>query len=187
MPIYKVDGKMPNVHPSAWVAPGAILIGDVTVGEGASIWYGAILRADSSPIVIGANSAVEEHCTVHGGIGTPVYVGQNCIIGHGAMLEGCTIGDNSVIGAMSTVFEGNVGCGSMVAAGSVVPRGVEIPDGVLAAGVPARVKRKLSGHARDFVENGAGDYARWREMHRRARLVFDPEEEEVSRTATGHE
>lgn len=173
MPLYEVNGKRPNVHPTAWLAPTAVLVGDVTVGKGASVWYGAVLRADGSPIVIGADSVVEDNCILHGGVDTPVHVGQGAVIGHGVMLEGCRIGDSAVVGAMSTVFEGSVGSRSMLAAGSVVPRGMEIPDGVLAAGVPAKVKKELSGQALQFVENGSADYRVWREMHRHARAVSD--------------
>ena len=154
--IIELDGKTPQVAEDAFIAPTAVLIGDVTVAAGASIWFGAVLRGDNSAIVIGAGSNVQDNCVIHCADDLPTIVGENVTVGHMAMLEGCVIGDGSLIGMGAIVLQrAQVGAGSLVAAGAVVGEGVEIPAGVLAAGVPARVKKELAGESQRWVADAA--------------------------------
>jgi carbonic anhydrase/acetyltransferase-like protein (isoleucine patch superfamily) len=157
--LIEFEGKTPVVADDAYLAPTAVLIGDVTVSAGASIWFGAVLRGDNSQIVIGEGSNVQDNCVIHCADGLPTIVGANVTIGHMAMLEGCTIGDGALIGMGAIVLQrARVGAASLVAAGSVVGEGVEIPDGVLAAGTPAKVKKALEGSSRRWVETAAREY-----------------------------
>jgi carbonic anhydrase/acetyltransferase-like protein (isoleucine patch superfamily) len=157
--IVEYEGKTPRVAEDAFVAPTAVLIGDVTVGAGASIWYGAVLRGDNSAIVIGDGSNVQDNCVIHCAQDLPTVVGANVTVGHMAMLEGCTIGDGALIGMGAIVLQrASVGARALVAAGAVVGEGMEIPDGVLAAGVPARVKKELAGASQHWVQTAAREY-----------------------------
>jgi len=157
--VIEYEGKTPVVADDAFVAPTAVLIGDVTVEAGASIWFGAVLRGDNSAIVIGAGSNVQDNCVIHCAEDLPTIVGTNVTVGHMAMLEGCVIGDGSLIGMGAIVLQrASVGAGSLVAAGAVVGEGVEIPGGVLAAGIPARVKKELAGSSQHWVQTAAREY-----------------------------
>jgi carbonic anhydrase/acetyltransferase-like protein (isoleucine patch superfamily) len=157
--LIEYEGKTPQVAEDAFVAPTAVLIGDVTVSEGASVWFGAVLRGDNSQIVIGRGSNVQDNCVIHCADGLPTIVGENVTIGHMAMLEGCTIGDGALVGMGAIVLQrAAVGAGSLVAAGSVVGEGTEIPGGVLAAGTPAQVKKALAGSSQHWVETAAREY-----------------------------
>lgn len=157
--VIELDGKTPRVADDAFVAPTAVLIGDVTVSEGASIWFGAVLRGDNSAIVIGAGSNVQDNCVIHCAEDLPTVVGENVTIGHMAMLEGCRIGDGALVGMGAIVLQrASVGARSLIAAGAVVGEGTEIPAGVLAAGVPARVKKELEGNSQRWVETAALEY-----------------------------
>ncbi|RKQ86422.1 carbonic anhydrase/acetyltransferase-like protein (isoleucine patch superfamily) [Solirubrobacter pauli] len=157
--IIELDGITPRIAEDAYVAPTAVLIGDVEVAAGASIWFGAVLRGDNSAIRIGAGSNVQDNCVIHCAKDLPTIVGANVTVGHMAMLEGCEIGDGSLIGMGAIVLQrATVGPGSLVAAGAVVGEGVEIPPGVLAAGVPARVKKEIAGESQRWVESAAREY-----------------------------
>lgn len=136
---------MAQVHPSAWVAPGAILRGDVRLGEQVSVWYGAVLRADQETITIGRRSNLQDQCVLHGDRGNHIVVGENVTIGHGAILHGCTVEDNALVGMNAVVLDGAViGAGSIVGAGAVVSAGTIVPPKSLVLGVPAKVKRSLT-------------------------------------------
>ena len=136
-----------------------MLIGDVKIHAGASVWFGAVLRGDNSAIVIGAGSNVQDNCVIHCAEDLPTIVGENVTVGHMAMLEGCRIGDGALIGMGSIILQrATVGARSLVAAGAVVGEGVEIPAGVLAAGIPARVKKPLAGSSQHWVETAAWEY-----------------------------
>lgn len=136
---------MPNIHPTAWVAPGAILRGDVTLGEKVNIWYNAVLRADQEAIIIGDNSNVQDNCVLHGDPGNDIVIGKNVTVGHGAILHGCTIEDGSLIGMNAVVLDNTViGAGSVVGAGAVVGSGQTIPPRSLVLGVPGKVKKTLT-------------------------------------------
>jgi carbonic anhydrase/acetyltransferase-like protein (isoleucine patch superfamily) len=157
--IIELDGKTPQVADDAFIAPTAVLIGDVTVHAGASVWFGAVLRGDNSAIVIGKGSNVQDNCVIHCADDLPTIVGENVTVGHMAMLEGCEIGDGALIGMGAIVLQrASVGVRSLIAAGAVVGEGMEIPPGVLAAGIPAVVKKELAGSSQRWVETAALEY-----------------------------
>lgn len=152
-------GKAPIVHPTAFIAPTAVLIGDVEVGESASIWFGVVIRGDNGPIRIGARSNVQDNAVIHVSENCMTAIGEDVTIGHCAAMEDCTIGDGALIGTNSVVLNGaRVGKRSLIAAGSVVSANAVIPDEVLAAGVPAIVKKALSGTALAAVDHGGPEY-----------------------------
>ncbi|RKT19721.1 carbonic anhydrase/acetyltransferase-like protein (isoleucine patch superfamily) [Streptomyces sp. 1114.5] len=156
--IAAVGGRVPAVDPSAFVAPNAVVVGDVTVGAGASVWYGAVLRGDAESISVGAGSNIQDNCTLHADPGFPLVVGERISVGHNAVLHGCTVEDDVLVGMNATVLNGaRIGAGSLVAAGAVVPQGMVVPPGSLVAGVPAKVRRELSEDERTGIKaNGEG-------------------------------
>jgi carbonic anhydrase/acetyltransferase-like protein (isoleucine patch superfamily) len=157
--LIEFNGCYPRVDPDAFVAPTAVLIGDVEVAAGASIWFGAVLRADFNRIVIGLGSNVQDNCVIHTADDLPTQIGRNVTVGHMTLLEGCVIEDGALIGMGSIVLNHAwVGAGSVIAAGSVVREGVRIPAGVLAAGVPAQVKRELDARLRERAAHAAREY-----------------------------
>ncbi|MCF0122647.1 MAG: gamma carbonic anhydrase family protein [Ruminiclostridium sp.] len=136
---------MAKIHPTAWVAPGAFLRGDVTLGENVSVWYNAVLRADQEKIVIGKNSNIQDNVVIHGDPDHDIIVGENVTVGHSAILHGCTVEDNSLIGMGAVVLDNAViGAGSIVGAGAVVPSGAVIPPKSLVVGIPGKVKKTLT-------------------------------------------
>lgn len=157
--ILSVAGATPSLHDTAFVASGARLIGDVTLGEGASVWYNAVVRGDSAAIVLGAGSNLQDNVSVHVDVDRPVVIGANVSVGHNAVVHGCRIGDGSLIGMGSVVLSGAViGAGSLVAGGAVVLEGTVIPDGSLVAGVPAKVRRALTDDERAGILRNAEIY-----------------------------
>jgi carbonic anhydrase/acetyltransferase-like protein (isoleucine patch superfamily) len=153
------DGKEPRVAPDAFVAPTAVLIGDVVVEEGASVWFGAVLRGDFNRIVVGAGTSVQDNSVLHTNEELPTTIGRNVTVGHLSLLEGCTVEDGALIGMGSIVLNrARVGSRAMLAAGSVVREDQEIPSEVLAAGVPAQVKKSLEGNSSEWVEMAAREY-----------------------------
>ena len=155
------DGVWPQVADDAFLAPGAVLIGNVQVGAAASVWFNAVLRGDDpkNAIVIGARTSVQDGCVIHVGNWQPTLVGANCTIGHGAKFESCTIGDGCTIGMNAIILqEAVIGPGSLVAAGSVVLEKMEVPSGSLVAGVPAKVRKALAGSAAAWVARGGDHY-----------------------------
>ncbi|MGH3088324.1 MAG: gamma carbonic anhydrase family protein [Rubrobacteraceae bacterium] len=156
---YPFAGKEPRVADGAFIAPTATLIGDVVVEEGASVWFGAVLRGDFNRIVVGAGTTVQDNCVVHSNEERPTLIGSNVTVGHLSMLEACTIEEGALIGMGSIVLHrSRVGSRAMLAAGSVVREGQDIPPEVLAAGVPAEVKKELDGSAAKWVETAALEY-----------------------------
>lgn len=153
------EGKSPAVADGAFVAPTAVLIGDVVAGPRASIWFGAVLRGDFDRIEIGEGTCVQDNAVIHTAPGLPTVVGRNVTLGHGALLEGCVVEDSAVLGMGCVVLQrARVGEGAMVAAGCVVTEDQEIPAGHLAVGVPARVTKELSGSSKAWVANAARAY-----------------------------
>src|SRR6195952_635073 len=145
MPLYEFEGKAPSVHPSAFVAPTASLVGDVTIEENASVWYGVVLRADFGRIVVRAGANVQDNSVLHGGADPVTEVGPGATIGHLCLVHGAVVGAEALIGNGSTVQDGaRIGRRAMVGAGSLVPPNAVIPDEVLALGAPARVRGPLS-------------------------------------------
>ena len=145
MPLLPFGPASPDVDPSAWVAPTAVLVGRVRLGAGASAWYGAVLRGDGDDIGIGAGSNVQDGTVLPADPGFPVSVGNGVVIGHGAVVHGCTVEDGVLVGMGSTVLNGvRIGAGSLVAAGAVLLEGTQVPPGSMVAGVPARVRRPVT-------------------------------------------
>lgn len=142
-----------NVHPTAWVAPGAIVLGEVTLGERSSVWYGAILRGDNDRIVVGAETNLQDGTIVHVDEGVPCLIGRRVGVGHRALLHGCTVEDECLIGMSSTILNRAViGTGSVVAAGALVPEGMKVPPGSLVMGVPGRVVRPVDDKLRERIQ-----------------------------------
>ena len=157
--IYALDGVAPVIDPTAWVADEATLIGRVVVGAAASVWFGAVIRGDNEEIRIGAGTNVQEACVLHTDIGYPLTIGENCTIGHKAMLHGCFIGDGTLIGMGATVLNGaKIGSGCLIGACALITEGKEIPDGSLVMGSPGRVVRLLDETARLRLLASAANY-----------------------------
>ncbi|QND64984.1 gamma carbonic anhydrase family protein [Mesorhizobium loti] len=165
MPLYAIDGTEPSFADadSNWIAPDATLIGDVRVGRNAGFWFGTVIRGDNEPIIIGADTNVQEHTVMHTDPGFPLTIGEGCTIGHRALLHGCTIGDNSLIGMGAIVLNGaKIGRNCLVGAGALVTEGKEFPDNSLIVGSPAKAIRvlddaavaRLRGSAAHYVANG---------------------------------
>ena len=145
MAIYELDGVAPQLGKDAWVADSAEVMGNVILGENASVWFGAVLRGDTETLTIGRNSNVQDLSVLHADIGCPLTIGENVTIGHQVMLHGCTVGDNSLIGIQSVVLNNaKIGRNCIVGAGSVVTEGKEFPDGCMILGSPAKAVRQLS-------------------------------------------
>lgn len=167
--VVAVGGKKPQVDPAAFTAPTAVVLGEVTLAAGASVWYHTVLRADCGPIVLGADSNIQDNCTVHVDPGFPVTVGERVSVGHNAVLHGCTVEDDVLIGMGATVLNGAViGAGSLVAAQALVPQGMVVPPGSLVAGVPAKVRRELSEEEREGIKVNALMYLGLAKDHREA-------------------
>jgi carbonic anhydrase/acetyltransferase-like protein (isoleucine patch superfamily) len=150
---------VPQVHPQAWVAPGAVVIGAVRLGRAASVWYGAVLRADEDEIIVGAECNIQDLCCLHVDAGEPVVLEDRVSLGHRATVHGARVGAGALIGIGAIVLGGaRIGAGSLVAAGSVVLPGREFPAGVLIAGVPGRVVRELTGDDRRQFADTAAHY-----------------------------
>ena len=149
----------PALAPNVFIAPTAVAIGNVEIGEGASVWYGAVLRGDHGRIVIGRGSNVQDNATIHAPEGGETIIKEDVTIGHGAVLEGCVVERGALIGMNAVVLHGaTVGEYSMIAAGSVVTENMTIPPRTLAAGVPAKVKKALDGSSQEWVEMAAAKY-----------------------------
>jgi carbonic anhydrase/acetyltransferase-like protein (isoleucine patch superfamily) len=160
MPIYRLGNATPDVAADVFIAPSATVIGRVTLGEQASVWFGAVLRGDNEPIVIGASSNVQEGAVLHTDPGFPLQVGANVTIGHQAMLHGCTIGDGSLIGIQAVVMNGAViGKQSLVGAGAIVTERKNFPERSLILGAPAKVVRELTEAELAILARSAADYA----------------------------
>jgi carbonic anhydrase/acetyltransferase-like protein (isoleucine patch superfamily) len=167
--IGSLAGAVPRIHPQAWVAPGAVVVGNVNIGRSANIWYGCVLRADEDEIVVGAECNVQDLCCLHVDPGEPVVLEDKVSLGHRAVVHGAHVGAGALIGIGAVVLgRARVGAGSLVAAGTVIRPGQRVPAGVLVAGVPGRVVRELTEQDRaSFAETAAryvGRAARHREV-----------------------
>jgi carbonic anhydrase/acetyltransferase-like protein (isoleucine patch superfamily) len=165
MPLYALNDRRPLLPAAGryWIAPNASVIGDVALGEDCSVWFGAVLRGDNERITVGARSTIQEGSTLHTDLGFPLVIGEDCTIGHNAILHGCTIGEGSLIGMGAVVLNGaKIGRGCLVGAGALVTEGKSFPDYSLIVGAPAQAKRTLDEaavagllrSAAHYVENG---------------------------------
>jgi len=156
---FELGGKRPRVHPDAYIAPTAVLIGDVEVEAGASVWFGAVLRGDEAQIKVGQGANIQDNAVLHCATGMPTVLERNASVGHSAQLEGCVVEEGAVVGMGATMLQrSRLGAGSMLAAGSVLREGVQIPPGHMAAGVPATVKKALDGSSTKWVGTTAKHY-----------------------------
>lgn len=156
-----LNGKSPRVHATAFVAPTAVLVGDVTVGAEASVWFGAVLRGDHAEhgIVVGARTSIQDNCVIHVGTWGPTIVGDSVTVGHGAKFESCTIGDRTVVGMNAVILQNAVvGEECVLAANTVVLEGARIPPRSVVAGVPGKVKKTLEGSAAEWIARGNRHY-----------------------------
>ena len=164
--IITVRGWTPQIHPTAFIAPNATLIGKVVVEAGANVWFGAVLRGDQSLIRIGRETSVQDNVVIHCNEENDTVVGAHVTIGHGAVLEGCVVHDYALIGMNAAVLDGaTVEEGALIAAGSVVRERGEIPAWTLAAGVPAQPKKKLTGAALEQVKTAADHYQQLKSLY----------------------
>jgi carbonic anhydrase/acetyltransferase-like protein (isoleucine patch superfamily) len=170
--IIELDGVGPTIGEGVFLAPTAVLVGDVRIGDRANIWFGTVLRGDVSYIEIGAGCSIQDTAVIHCASDLPTVIGADVVVGHGAMLEGCTIEHGALIGMGAIVLQNaKVGAGTMIAAGAVVAEREQIAPGVLAAGVPAQVKKELSGSALAWTGRAAAHYQELRETYLRASRV----------------
>lgn len=160
MAIYSLDGKQPKLPAEFYyVAESAQVIGDVILEEGVGIWFGAVLRGDNESITVGEGSNIQENCVLHTDMGFPLVIGKGCTIGHAAILHGCTIGNNSLVGMGATVLNGaKIGDNCLIGAGALVTEGKVIPDNSLVVGSPAKVVKTLGIDAEAMLKLSASHY-----------------------------
>jgi len=162
-----VGGREPSVDPAAWIAPTASVVGGVTLGAGASVWYGAVLRADDETVTVGRDTNIQDGAVLHADAGFPCTLGDRVSVGHGAIVHGATVGDGSLVGMGARVLNGaSIGERCMVAAGALVPEGFTAPPGVLVIGAPAKVRRDLRDTELELLRDTATEYAANARRHR---------------------
>ncbi|HUO39248.1 MAG TPA: gamma carbonic anhydrase family protein [Mycobacterium sp.] len=167
--IVAVRGRVPQIHPEAWVAPNASLIGSVTLGARSSVWYSAVLRAEAEPIDVGPGTNIQDGVIIHVDREFPVTIGAGVSVGHNAVLHGCTVEDNVLIGMGALILNGAViGADSLVGAGSLVPQGTVVPPRSLVTGTPGRVRREFSEAELTGNRQNAAVYERLMDFHRSA-------------------
>jgi carbonic anhydrase/acetyltransferase-like protein (isoleucine patch superfamily) len=170
--VAEVGGLRPDIDPEAFIAPTAVVVGAVRLGPRANVWYHAVLRGDAETIAVGAQTIIQVNCTVHADPGFPAVLGERITVGHNAVLHGCTIEDDVLIGMGATVLNGaHIEAGSLVAAGAVVPQGMRVPAGSLVAGVPAKVRRLLTEEERASIKANGEGYLLLAEAHTTARPI----------------
>lgn len=157
--ILPFKGKAPRIHSSAYVAPNAVIVGDVEIAEDASVFYGVVIRADVGSIRIGARSNIQDNSVIHTEEDSPTVIGEDVTVGHQALVHACTVGDGTLVGMQSSLLSRSViGAGCIIGGGAVVLEGQEIPEGSLAAGLPAKVRRELSAEEREHLIAHAAGY-----------------------------
>ncbi|MCU0453297.1 MAG: gamma carbonic anhydrase family protein [Bacteroidetes bacterium] len=168
MIIRPFNGKAPSIAPDVFLAPDAVVIGDVTIGAGSSAWYGSVIRGDVHWIRIGERTNLQDHAVLHVSTGThPLKIGSDVTVGHRAILHGCEVEDECLIGMGAIVLDGaKIGAGALVAAGALVPVGMHVPPGTLVAGAPAQVKRLLGQEERERHRQTARQYQHLAAQHR---------------------
>lgn len=161
-----MDG--PKIDPSCYVSPEAIIIGDVVIDKGCSIWSFAVIRADLSPVRIGEGSSIQEHCQIHGNPGKPTIIGKNVSVGHAAIIHAAKIGDLVIVGMNSCILDGaEIESGSIVGAGAVVTENMKVPEGSLVVGVPAKIIRQGDPSLKEQAKRNAEAYHKLRDAYRR--------------------
>jgi len=156
---FELGGHRPKVDPDAYIAPTAVLIGQVEIEAGASVWFGAVLRADEAAIRVGRGANIQDNAVIHCAEGMPTVIEMGATIGHSALLEGCVVEEGALVGMGATMLQrSRLGAHSMLAAGAVLGEGVEVPPNHLAAGVPAKVKKELGGSSSHWVATSARHY-----------------------------
>ena len=159
MAVYQLDDRVPEMHETAWVAGSAEVIGDVKLGEGASVWFGAVLRGDTDTITVGRGSNIQDNSVLHADHGVPLNIGENVTVGHQVMLHGCTIGNNTLIGIQAVILNGaRIGNNCLVGAGALVTEGKEFPDGSMIIGSPAKAVKQLSEAQIEGLKRSAEHY-----------------------------
>ena len=159
MAIYQLDDLTPTIHQTAWVADNAQVLGDVTLAEGTSVWFGVVIRGDTSTITVGKGSNIQDNSVLHADIGMPLVIGEGVTVGHQVMLHGCSIGNNSLIGIGAIVLNGaKIGNNCLVGAGALVTEGKEFPDGSMIIGSPAKATRMLSPEQIEGLKMSARHY-----------------------------
>ena len=159
MTVYAFEGNIPIIHDSVFVAPDANIIGKISLNEKSSVWFCSTLRGDNELISVGFGSNIQENCVLHTDIGYPLTIGKNCTIGHKAMLHGCTIGDNTLIGMGATILNGaKIGKNCLVGAGALITEGKSIPDGSMVLGMPGKVVKLLDEVTIDGLLKSAENY-----------------------------
>jgi carbonic anhydrase/acetyltransferase-like protein (isoleucine patch superfamily) len=167
VPVYALDYLVPTIDPRAYVHPDAVVIGSVELGAGASVWPGAVLRGDHGVIRIGERTSVQDGTVVHTTEEWPTIVGADCVVGHGAHLEGCVVEDGCLIGSGSLVLNrARVGAGAVVAAAALVREDAVVPAGALAVGVPATIREGAGARQRDWIRSAVTAYLDLAERHR---------------------
>ena len=175
-------GKRPKIAPSAFVAPTAVLIGDVEIGEESSVWFGVVLRGDNGPIRIGARTSIQDNSVVHVSPGNSTHVGDDCTVGHSVTMEDCVIENGALIGSNAVILNGaTVGSRALIAAGAVVSANASVPAETLNAGMPAAVKRKLEGESLAWVDRTPQSYVRLSRTYLQ-HGIGDPEMQELLET-----
>lgn len=167
--IGSLGDTVPSIHPQAWIAPGAVVVGRVTLGPGVSVWYGSVLRADDDEIAVGRDCNIQDQCCLHVDPGEPVVLAERVSLGHRATVHGAEVGAGALIGVGAIVLGGaRIGEGALVAAGTVIRPGQQVPAGVLVAGVPGRVVRELTDADRRSFADTPDRYLRRAARHRAA-------------------
>jgi len=165
----------PRVDPDAWIAPGAVVVGDVVLAPRASVWFGCVLRGDLAPIRIGESTNIQDLTLVHVDVDFPTEIGSRVTVGHRCIVHGCRVEDDALVGMGAVLLNGcRIGRGAVVAAGAVIRERFEVPDGMLAAGVPARIKGRVSEEVRERMAFGVSHYVEGMEKHRGGRYAPPP-------------
>jgi carbonic anhydrase/acetyltransferase-like protein (isoleucine patch superfamily) len=176
MPLYEIDGLQPSVPEASWIAPSADLVGDVRLGDGVGVWFGAVIRADNTPIILGDRTNIQEGAMLHSDPGSPLTLGEDCTVGHHAILHGCTLGNRVLVGMGATVLnDAVIADDCLIGAGALVTEGKSFPPGSLIIGSPAKAVRELSPEMRDGLTRSAAGYvARQAHFAANLRRVDDP-------------
>lgn len=169
MPILPYKGVMPTIEDNVFIAPGAMVIGDVTIREGASVWYNSVIRADTAPIIIGRHTNIQDNCTLHEDDDAPLTIGDECTIGHGAIIHGATLGDQVLVGMNAVVLShARIGSRTIVGACALIGEHKDVPEGVLMLGVPAKYVRGLTEAELENLVTSAEEYYERAQNHKKS-------------------